>query len=130
MAIVTWDGGAGDGAGAGAGAGDGDGVGDGATEGDGVTEGELGDEYPPPHADTNRVMRAAAVKREKDIERYLLVSRWSGAGIDGAATCNGKRRAMVYPREIGRCVLRASSPCYRARKLLRPPPPEPVPLAA
>ena len=66
--IVTCDEGAGDGAGAGAGDGDGAGEGDGAGDGDGVTDGELGDEYPPPHAETSSAIMAAATgKYEKRI---------------------------------------------------------------
>lgn len=100
IAMVTCDDGDGDGAGAGDGEGAGAGVG--AGEGDGVADGELGDEYPP-HAETIKAMRTAAtVKRGKDIAGYLLGSGWSGAGIDEPVERNGKRRATLYPREMGR----------------------------
>jgi len=121
IAIVTCDDGAGDGAGAGAGDGAGadEGAGEGTGDGDCVVEGELGDEYPPPHAVVIRAIRAAAtVRRGKDIVRYLLVTKWSGAGIDRlptsmasaaprctrgtrakwAAACRARSRA-VTPRE-------------------------------
>ena len=129
IAIVTCD--------DGAGVGDGDvaGAGVGAGEGDGVAEGELGDEYPPPQAETKRAIRAAAtVKRGKDIAGYLLGSGWGGAGIDGPAQHDGKRRATLYPREMGRRALRARRRGYLARKPLRAPRRvthrEPVPLAS
>ena len=132
IAIVTCDDGAGDGAGAGDG--DGAGAGVGAGEGDGVADGELGVEVPP-HAETKRAMRAAAtVKRKKDIAGYLLGSGWSGAGIDEPIERHGKRRATLYPREMGRSAPHTASRGYRTRKPLRAPHrvprSEPVPLAA
>jgi len=131
IAIVTCDDGAGDGAGAGAGDGAGadEGAGEGTGDGDCVVEGELGDEYPPPHAVVIRAIRAAAtVRRGKDIVRYLLVTKWSGAGIDRlptsmasaaprctrakwAAACRARSRA-VTPRESS--YARRLAPCARS----------------
>jgi hypothetical protein len=119
--IVTCDEGAGDGAGAGAGDGDGDGDGDGAGDGDGVADGELGDEYPPPHAETVRAMMAAATeKREKRVKRIAGTS-WDPDEAAPASTGLRQGRASRAPycrRVKWAASRRARHRCVTARESL------------